>query len=126
MLNVLHIEDDEDIRALASMALSLDEEISLTQALDGNDGLKKAEVSAPDLILLDYMMPGLSGIDVYRKIRTELGLEDVPIAFVTARTTPDDEKCMIDLGAVAVLRKPFDPLSLPHFVREHANIRASD
>lgn len=120
MFNVLHIEDDEDIRDLASMALAMDDEIALTQAVDGEDGLRKARERKPDLVLLDFMMPGLSGDEVFIRLRDEPGLSDVPIVFVTARTLQEDEKRMRDLGAIAILRKPFDPLALAGFVRDHA------
>lgn len=121
MYSVLHIEDDADILELAQMGLSLDGEISLEQAPNGEEGLARAKTMQPDLILLDYMMPGLSGPDTYVKLREMDTMASVPIAFVTARTTPEDEALMKGLGAIAVLRKPFDPLALGDFVRQHAS-----
>lgn len=120
MYSVLHIEDDTDILELAQMGLSLDDEIALVQATDGSEGLEKAQSIKPDLILLDYMMPGLSGPDTYARLREIDEITDTPIAFVTARSTQRDEELMKGLGAVAVLRKPFDPLTLADFVRKHA------
>lgn len=120
MYSVLHIEDDADILELAQMGLSLDGEITLCQASNGIKGIEKAASLSPDLILLDYLMPGLSGPDTFAKLREIEEISDTPIAFVTARTTKKDEDQMKSLGAVAVLQKPFDPLALADFVRKHA------
>lgn len=124
MFSVLHVDDDDDILELAQVGLSLDEEISLIQAADGPEGLRKARSSRPHLILLDYMMPGLSGPATFAKLREIDEIAGTPIAFVTGRTTKEDEETMKKIGAVAVLHKPFDPLTLSDFVREHARLPA--
>lgn len=120
MLTVLHIEDDDEIRALTALAFEFADDMELIQAPDGQTGLKLLEDMTPHLVLLDYMMPGLSGADVIRVMNRNDRLKRIPVAFVTARTVPEDEAKMRSLGAISILRKPFDPLALPNFIRTHA------
>lgn len=117
MKNVLHIEDDEDIRALTALAFELTGNVNFSQASDGRQGLEMIKRSVPDLILLDFMMPGLSGADVLTHVRAlPAPACDVPIVFVTARATYEDEKMMRELGAMDVIRKPYDPVELPGII----------
>lgn len=117
MKNVLQIEDDEDIRALTALAFELTGNVNFTQASDGRKGLEMIRRSVPDLILLDFMMPGLSGADVLAQVRAlPTPACDVPIVFVTARATYEDEKMMRELGAIDVIRKPYDPVELPRII----------
>jgi DNA-binding response OmpR family regulator len=117
MKTVLHIEDDEDIRALTALAFEIAGSVNFIQASDGRQGLELVERSAPDLVLLDYMMPGLSGAEVLTQIRAMPAPAcNVPVVFVTARATYEDEKMMRKLGAMDVIRKPYDPVELPGVV----------
>lgn len=77
----------------------------------------------PDLILLDVMMPGLSGWDVCRAIKTERRLKDIPIIFLTAKTDVADEQAGLELGAVDYITKPISPPILLARVATHLKLK---
>jgi DNA-binding response OmpR family regulator len=81
---------------------------------DGRLAVDEARRRRPDLLVLDVMMPGLDGLDVCRVLRFET---DIPVVFVTARTTEDDVLLGLDLGADDYLTKPFSPRELVARVR---------
>lgn len=126
MRKVLHIDDETDIREIVSFAFDLAGEFDLLQAPDGNEGLLIARNWLPDLILLDFMMPELNGVDVIRQLKKSPDTADIPVVFMTARTTADEEESMLSLGAVAVIKKPFDPLQLPHEVQQYFALAGSE
>lgn len=107
-LKVLLIDDNQDIRDLMRMML---EKTGLTvfEAEDGAKGLIKAREIKPDLILLDVMMPGLSGFQVLEQIREEKGsqLREVPILMITAKSQSEDVDRALSLGATGYIVKPF-------------------
>lgn len=113
MYTVLQIEDEESIQELTTLALGLSDELSIVQADNGLDGLRLAHEIKPDLILLDFMLPSLSGEDVIKQIRASAEIDRTPIIFMTARTNPADIELMRALGADDVITKPFDPVGLP-------------
>ena len=111
--NVLVIEDDPGIARIVRLYLEQDGHVVAT-AGDGVAGLKLARESAPDLIVLDLMLPGLDGMDICRALRQE---SDVPIIMVTARATEADRLAGLDLGADDYILKPFSPRELAARVR---------
>ncbi|MDU8946125.1 response regulator [Ovoidimarina sediminis] len=123
---MLHIDDDERIRDLVALAMELNDEVSLIQAANGTDGLRLARQLKPDLILLDFMMPGLSGEDVITEIHASPEIARIPVVFMTARTTQADDEFMMSLGARDVIRKPFDPFQLPERVSEFLTVEGID
>ena len=113
MRTVLQIDDDADIRELTAFTFELVSPIVLLQAAGGAEGVRLALEEKPDLILLDFMMPELSGEDVLNALRKSKETRDIPVVFMSARTTPADENHMRSLGAQDIIKKPFDPVSLP-------------
>ena len=85
------------------------------QALD----ILGAEGWVPDLALVDMMMPGMSGLDVLDTMRQRDDVAGVPVVFVTASARQDDMNRYIEAGAIGVISKPFDPMSLARTVREY-------
>ena len=118
MRTVLQIDDDADIRELTAFAFELASGIVLLQAAGGAEGIRRALAEKPDLILLDFMMPELSGEDVLKALKKSQETRDIPIVFMSARTTPADEHHMRSLGAQDIIKKPFDPISLPDRVAQ--------
>jgi DNA-binding response OmpR family regulator len=110
---VLVVDDDVKTVELVKLYLNRDGYRVLT-ASDGNDALQIARESHPDLIVLDLMLPGMSGLEVCRTLRTE---SDVPIIMLTALTTDDDRLTGLDLGADDYVTKPFSPRELAARVR---------
>jgi two-component system alkaline phosphatase synthesis response regulator PhoP len=110
---VLVVDDDIKTVELVKLYLNRDGYRVLT-ANNGNDALQIARESHPELIVLDLMLPGISGLDVCRTLRAE---SDVPIIMLTALTTDDDRLTGLDLGADDYVTKPFSPRELAARVR---------
>lgn len=111
-LKILYVDDEDDIREIAVMALELDSEISVRNCESGIEALTVAAEWHPDLILLDVMMPGMDGPETLEQLRQAPETAAIPVIFITARTQPDDIKRFMSLGAAGVISKPFDPMSL--------------
>ncbi len=82
--------------------------IEVHQSGDGVAGLELIRGCQPDLVVLDWMMPGKTGIEVCREMRVDEALSAIPVLMVTARTTPADYDISLAVGATAVLTKPFE------------------
>ena len=115
---IMHVEDNADIRKIAAMSLELIGGFTVVQYETGNDAVKLAHDVRPDIILLDLMMPGMSGEETFRQLRKVAGYEALPIVFVTARAATSDYEKLRALGAAEVIVKPFDPMMLPGQVTE--------
>lgn len=118
MLRLLYVDDDPDLRDLAQFALEMDPDIQVATAASGADALSVCDAAVPDAILLDVMMPGMDGPQVLEALRRCDGTATVPVIFVTARVLPDEQRRLVDLGAVGVITKPFDPMTLAADIRK--------
>jgi two-component system, OmpR family, alkaline phosphatase synthesis response regulator PhoP len=110
---VLVVDDDEKTVELVKLYLSRDGYKVFT-ACNGIDALDSARKNHPDLIVLDLMLPGISGLEVCRTIRKE---SDVPIIMLTARSTDEDKLTGLEIGADDYVTKPFSPKELAARVR---------
>jgi DNA-binding response OmpR family regulator len=110
---VLVIDDDVNTVELVKLYLSRDGHRVLT-AYEGNEALRLARESHPDLIVLDLMLPGINGLEICRTLRAE---SDVPIIMLTAKTTEEDRLTGLGLGADDYVTKPFSPKELAARVR---------
>jgi two-component system alkaline phosphatase synthesis response regulator PhoP len=110
---VLVVDDDAKTVELVKLYLNRDG-YRVIPANDGNEALRLARETSPDLIVLDLMLPGISGLDICRILREE---SDVPIIILTALTTDDDRLKGLDLGADDYVTKPFSPRELAARVR---------
>ena len=117
MINLLHVEDDADIREIAEMSLMMTGEFELVQCETGEVALERVKDYTPDIILLDMMMPGLTGIETLAEMRKMPHLADVPAAFMTARAHASELGDLDELGATDVITKPFNPLELPDQIK---------
>jgi DNA-binding response OmpR family regulator len=117
--SILVIDDNDDIRGLLSLVLQK-EGYEVLEAAGGSEALIKINESKPDLILLDVMMPGLSGLEVLATIREsrEKKISEVPVIMITAKSTIDDIDAAIELGANSYIVKPFRPANLVEKVSE--------
>ncbi|CDZ79834.1 Alkaline phosphatase synthesis transcriptional regulatory protein PhoP [Candidatus Rubidus massiliensis] len=117
---IVLIEDEEDIAAL----IKLQAEISgykLLVEVDGLNGLRAVEREKPDLVILDIMLPGQSGLDVCRKIKSNPELKDIPVIIISAKSEELDVILGLELGADDYVTKPFSPKVL--FSRVRAVLR---
>jgi two-component system, OmpR family, phosphate regulon response regulator PhoB len=113
---VLVIDDEAPIRLLCRVNLEA-EGMSVLEAADGPSGLEKARAEAPDVVLLDVMMPGLDGWRVAEDLLDDPRTAAIPIVFLTARAELRDRARGIDLGGIDYVTKPFNPVELAPLVR---------
>ncbi|MEL0021402.1 MAG: response regulator [Rickettsiales bacterium] len=114
---ILYVEDEPDIQAVARIALETVGNYTLEVCSSGQEALDRAVAFGPDLILLDVMMPGLDGPDTLLELRKLDGLTDKPVIFMTAKVMDSEVQRYLDIGAIGVIPKPFDPMSLAAQVR---------
>lgn len=117
MKRILLAEDDEILRMLIIDTLE-EEEFHVVEAEDGLAALKFAEESQYDLIIIDYMMPAYSGIEVIEKVRQGGMNEAVPILMLSAKSQLSEQEKAIGAGADHFIAKPFSPLELLGKVRD--------
>lgn len=115
---ILYVEDDPDIQAITMMVLETINNFTLEACSGGREALDKAVAFQPDLILLDVMMPGMDGPETLKGLRNFPELAQTPVVFMTAKVQPQEVKGYLDLGAVGVIAKPFDPMTLAQELRD--------
>lgn len=115
---ILYVEDEPDIQAVARMALELVGGFQVKVCSSGEEALREVHAFAPDLILLDVMMPGMDGPGTLKALRALPGCADAPVAFMTAKVQPNEVAHYQALGALGVIAKPFDPMALAGQVRQ--------
>jgi DNA-binding response OmpR family regulator len=116
---ILVADDDPIILRLLEVNLGL-EGFSVETALRGEDAMVRARETHPDLIILDVMMPGMTGHDVAGRLKDDPATADIPIVFLSARTQEEDRARGRELGVAAYITKPFDPGELVDIVRRLA------
>ena len=114
---ILHVEDDRSIQAVAKLALETLGGFEVLSCLSGQEALDQVQGFNPDFILLDVMMPGMDGPATLSKLRELVDIEQIPVAFMTAKVQPQEIEQYRQLGAREVIVKPFDPMTLAAQVR---------
>jgi CheY-like chemotaxis protein len=109
---ILMVEDETDIQHIARVALEMVGGLQVEMCNGGAEALAKASAFAPDLIVLDVMMPVMDGPMTLARLREIDGLEQTPVVFMTAKAQPEEVAGYRALGAAAVISKPFDPMTL--------------
>ncbi len=110
---ILMVEDDLDIQVVARLSLEAVGGFAVEVCAGGAQALQAVEAFAPDLILLDVMMPDMDGPTVLQHLRARESTRDVPIVFMTAKAQSQEIVAYLEMGALAVISKPFDPMQLP-------------
>lgn len=116
---VLVADDDPIILRLLEVNLGL-EDFVVETASRGEDAIRRAQELRPDVIILDVMMPGMSGYDVAEQLRQDPDTSGIPVVFLSARAQEEDRKRGHALGVAAYVTKPFDPGELVDIVRRLA------
>ena len=114
---ILYVEDEEDIRMVGEMSLADVGGFEVKACASGAEALAAAPGFAPDLLLLDVMMPGMNGPSVLKALRDLPALAGVPAIFMTAKIMPSEIAELKAAGALEVVPKPFDPMTLPDEIR---------
>ncbi len=117
LTRILMVEDEADIQVIARLALEAVGGFTVNMCGSGAEALASGPSFSPDLVLLDVMMPGLDGPGTLRALRQDPAMGDVPVMFMTAKVQPQEIATLKSLGALGVIAKPFDPLTLSSTIR---------
>lgn len=117
MNTVLIADDEEALRTLVRVTLDTGR-FRIIEASDGIQALELAREHKPDLMFLDWAMPGFSGIEVCRKLRADPATRDLTVVMLTARAQDFDRDAALQVGVDAYVTKPFSPLRLLDAVRD--------
>lgn len=120
---ILHVEDDEDILMIARLALADLGGFEVLQCSSGAQAVDQAAAFAPDLLLLDYMMPEMNGLQTLQALRKQPDLANTPAIFMTAKAMDSVEAEFHGMGVLGRITKPFDPVSLPAEIRRIWKLR---
>lgn len=113
---ILLVDDEPSIVKMVGKRLEV-EGFQVLIAMDGQDGLAKAQAEQPDLIILDLMLPKLNGYEVCTMLKQDTRYQKIPIVLFTAKAQDKDEKMGMECGANAFVRKPFRAQELMEHIR---------
>ena len=109
---VLIVDDESDIREVASLSLEAVGGYEVATAESGREGIEKAAAEQPDAILLDVMMPEMDGPTTFGRLQGDPATREIPVVLLTAKVQAADRAKFDALGVAAVMSKPFDPMTL--------------
>jgi DNA-binding response OmpR family regulator len=120
---VLIIEDEKLIIVSTQMVLEA-AGFRVESATNGEDGIAKAKSLAPDLVLLDIMMPGIDGWETLTRLKRDAATSNIPVIIFTAREHARGHQKSAEMGAADYFRKPFEPDELIELVEKHVAQKA--
>jgi two-component system phosphate regulon response regulator PhoB len=109
--NILVVDDEEDVLELLRYNLEKDG-FKVYTAVTGEEALKKAVDKLPDLVVLDVMLPGIDGLEVCKKLKSDSKTSQIPVILLTARGEESDIVSGLEIGADDYVTKPFSPREL--------------
>lgn len=116
-VRVLIVDDDDDIRTIAALALRTVGKMTVSMARSASDAIELLKVQQPDLVLLDVMMPGMDGTSFFASLKKQPDLAHIPVVFMTARAHGGEIERYLAMGAAGFVAKPFDPMTLAERLR---------
>lgn len=116
---IVVVDDEEDILDIIRFALEDMSGVEVRAFNSGQELIQESLAFKPDLILLDVMMPEMSGQTILKAIRLFPPIAKTPIIFITARIQKEEIQEYLQLGAIGVIQKPFNPLTLAHDIQRH-------
>ena len=116
-MKVLIVDDDPSMQMMAEIILTK-AGFEVAAVEDGALALSGAREARPDVILLDCIMPGITGEEVFEVLAGEDVTKDIPIIFLTGKAEPEETRKLIDLGARGVITKPISPLEFADDIRK--------
>jgi CheY-like chemotaxis protein len=119
IFRILHIDDEPDIREVVEVSLGLDPDFVTRSCGSGEEALVAAVDWQPDVILCDVMMPVMDGPATLIRLRQNAATAGIPVIFMTARAQTRELDRFRSLGALGVIPKPFDPMTLAASVRSY-------
>ncbi|MEG4985223.1 response regulator [Microcoleus sp. BR0-C5] len=115
---ILIVDDQEHLRELIQLCLEDLAGWNTLVAESGQECLQILQTERPNAILLDISMPGMDGFAVYARLRSDPITRSIPVILLTARVMPSDMANFAEMGVAGVIRKPFEPTTLPGKVAE--------
>jgi CheY-like chemotaxis protein len=115
---ILVVEDSADIRIIVKLALGKVGGLDVCLCASGDEALKRVAEFQPQLILLDVMMPDMDGPTVLKHLRETPATAAIPVVFLTAKTSAQEVQMLRSLGALDVVAKPFDPMTLHQQIKD--------
>lgn len=109
---ILYAEDEDDIREIAVLAIESIGGFEVESCSSGEAVVDLAKSFSPQLILLDVMMPVMDGPATLAALKLEETLKDIPVIFLTAKIMTEEIQAFKDMGAIDIISKPFDPMTL--------------
>jgi two-component system OmpR family response regulator len=114
---VCYVEDDEDIQKIVRMSLERVGKMTVDVVSDPMTAIERMISFKPELVMLDWMMPGMDGPTLFRKMRDTPETRDLPVVFITAKASEREQNELRALGAAGTILKPFSPKDLPGQLR---------
>lgn len=114
---IMMVEDEPDIRAIAKLALESLGGYTVEPCSNGAEAVTRALAFKPDVILLDVMMPGMDGPATLKTLRTDARTAHIPVIFMTAKVQAQEIEAFKAQGALSVIAKPFDPMTLSGVIK---------
>ena len=114
---ILYVEDDEDIQRIVRLSLERIGKMTLQIVGDSSLAMDAVRTHKPDLIMLDWMMPGIDGPTLFKRMRNDPELCSYPVVFITAKASSAEMDELRSMGAAGAISKPFSPKDLPDQLR---------
>ncbi|MBI2213396.1 MAG: response regulator [Acidobacteria bacterium] len=116
-MKALIIDDEDDVRQVVRLSLGRVGGMDVADASSGDAGISLAAATNPDFILLDLMMPEMDGVETLCRLREDPRTSSIPVIFLTAKALPSEIERLRKLGALDVVVKPFNPMTLADQLR---------
>ena len=114
---ICYVEDDEDIQRIVRMSLERVGKMTVEVVSDPMVAIERMIAFNPDLVMLDWMMPGMDGPALFRKMRETPATKALPVVFITAKASQRELDELHGMGALGTISKPFSPKDLPGQLR---------
>jgi CheY-like chemotaxis protein len=114
---ICYVEDDEDIQRIVRMSLERVGKMTVDIVSDPLQAIERMVAFKPELVMLDWMMPGMDGPTLFRRMREVPETKSLPVVFITAKASQRELDELKGLGAVGTISKPFSPKDLPEQLR---------
>ena len=114
---ICYVEDDEDIQRIVRMSLERVGKMTVEVVTDPLKAIAVINAFKPDLVMLDWMMPGMDGPTLFKKMKEDPQTAPLPVVFITAKAQSRDMAELMALGAAGTISKPFSPKDLPDQLR---------
>ena len=117
LTRICYVEDDEDIQRIVRMSLERVGKMTVDIVSDPLTAIDRMASFKPQLVMLDWMMPGMDGPTLFRKMKEVPETQVLPVVFITAKASQRELDELKSLGAVGTISKPFSPRELPEQLR---------